>query len=291
MADVSVAASGRNIMTSIVIAAHNEERLIADCLDALMCDVGKAEIIVVANGCTDRTALVARAHPSVSVLELAEGSKPMALNAGDLVATSFPRIYLDADIVVPSGCVSGLVSALSATGALAAVPRRVVVTRGRPWPVKAYFSINERLPVYKESLFGRGMIALSESGRARFTDFPLMVADDLFLDSLFAPEEKVQVAAFAVNVETPARTSDLLRRLERVRRGNAAMRQAGSRGQVDASIRVADRWAWIRDVVAGQPRLWPAGVVYGLLSVYASVAARLRPSTSLAWGRKSPSRR
>lgn len=279
---------GRGNVTSIVIAAHNEEPLIGACLDAVIRDADGAEIIVVANGCTDRTPEVARTHPGVAVLELAEGNKPEALNAGDRVATSFPRIYLDADIVVPSGCISGLVSALTNTGALAAVPRRAVVTQGRPWPVRAYFRVNERLPAYQEGLFGRGIIALSESGRARFNEFPLMVADDLFLDSHFAADEKIQVAAFTIEVETPARTGELLRRLERVRRGNAAMRQAGSRHEVDATIRSADRWSWLRDVVAGQPRLWPAGAVYGLMTVYASAAARFRSSsTSLDWGRTS----
>ena len=273
-------------MTSVVIAAHNEEAVLGACLDALNPGSDSApEIIVVANGCTDDTTSVARSHPGVVVVELDQGSKSLALNAGDSVADSFPRIYLDADIVVPAGCVDGLAEALAKPGILAAVPDRMMDTAGRPWPVRAFFAINERLPVFRDGLFGRGMIALSEEGRSRFEAFPVMVADDLFLDSLFEPSEKAHLSAFVVAVESPARTRDLVRRLVRVRRGNAAMRQAGSKGAVEAKVRKADRWAWLRHVVVPNPRLIPAAIVYVVLTSYAAVVARMTSSRSLDWGR------
>ena len=48
-------------MTSVVIAAHNEEALLGRCLDALLSDAepGEFEVVVVPNGCTDSTARVA----------------------------------------------------------------------------------------------------------------------------------------------------------------------------------------------------------------------------------------
>jgi glycosyltransferase involved in cell wall biosynthesis len=280
-------------MTSIVIAAHNEEAVLGACLDTL--DPGGTdsllEIIVVANGCVDATASVARTCAGVTVLELEQGSKPTALNSGDAVATSFPRIYLDADIVVPAGGVDALVEALDASGALAAAPDRVLNTAGRPWPVRAYFAISERLPVFRDALFGRGMIALSAEGRARFGTFPLMVADDLFLDSLFGPDERARVPAFAITIDSPFTTRALVRRLVRVRRGNAAMRRASELGIVEARVRRADRWAWLRDVVVPEPRLAPAGIAYAAITVLAALLARKGPATSLAWGRDESSRR
>ncbi len=118
------------------------------------------------------------------------------------------------------------------------------------------------------------MIVLSEAGRARFEQFPLMVADDLFLDSLFSAEEKVSVDAVEVVVAAPLRTRDLLRRLVRVRRGNAAMRAAGRAGQVQAHVRAADRFAWLRSVVLPHPHLAPAAVVYVVITAVAAVLAR-----------------
>src|SRR6185312_1201240 len=54
-------------MISVVIAAHNEARVIGGCLDALLADAGPddLDIVVVANGCTDDTAAVAARRPEV----------------------------------------------------------------------------------------------------------------------------------------------------------------------------------------------------------------------------------
>jgi len=278
-------------LVSIIVAAHNEEKILGATLDTLVSGSPDCEIIVVPNGCTDRTADVARSRPGVVVVEVEQGGKPLALNAGEAVATSFPRIYLDADIQVPAGGVAALAAALDQPGVLAAVPHRVLDTAGRPWPVRAYFAINERLPVFREGLFGRGMIALSAQGRARFGEFPTMVADDLFIDSLFEKAEKTHVRSVAVTVETPFSTGDLLRRLVRVRRGNAAMRAAGATGQVEASVRPADRWSWLRDVVAREPRLAPAGLVYAAITVVAALRARRGPLTAMTWGRDESTRK
>ena len=276
-------------MASIVLAAHDEAAVIGPTLDALRADAGDtAEIIVVANGCTDDTADVARRH-GATVVEVPEAGKAAALNAGDAVATSFPRLYLDADIAVPPGTVQALVDAL-ASGALAAVPARRLVLDGRPTLVRAYHLIQARLPVFRDGLFGRGLIALSEEGRSRFDTFPLMVADDLFLDSLFAPHERVLVAAVEVPVETPRSTGALLRRLVRVRRGNAAMRAAAASGLVGGQVRPAARWSWLTDVVRAEPRLAPAGLAYAGLSLAAAVGARRGSRGDLHWGRDASTR-
>ena len=90
-------------MPSVIIPAHNEEAVIGRCLGSLLAGApaGALEVIVVANGCSDRTATVASSFgPDVRVIELAEASKHAALNAGDSVATRFPRAFVDADIEV-----------------------------------------------------------------------------------------------------------------------------------------------------------------------------------------------
>lgn len=278
-------------MVSIVIAAHNEESTLGGTLAALLDGADDLDVVVVPNGCTDGTADVARSFAGITVVELEQGGKPLALNAGDAAARAFPRIYLDADIGVPPGGVQALVEALERPGILVAVPGRALDTAGRPWPVRAYFAINERLPVFRSGLFGRGMIALSQEGRARFGDFPLMVADDLFLDSLYAQHEKAHVDAVRVIVATPFTTRDLYRRLVRVRRGSAAMRQASRDGELSVAVRPADRWAWLREVVAKDLRLLPAGIVYAAITLTAAVAARRGPVTAMDWGRDDTTRR
>lgn len=278
-------------MVSIIIAAHNESALIGSTLDAALSDAPDAEVIVVPNGCTDDTARIARSRPGARVVEVAQGSKPLALNAGEAIATSFPRIYLDADIRVPPGTVAALEDALATPGVLAAVPGRRLNTQGRPWPVVAHSAIHSRLPVFRDGLFGRGLIAMSAEGRARFDRFPIMVADDLFIDSLFADHEKAHVDTVEVVIETPFTTGDLMRRLVRVRRGSAAMRLAARRGEISIPVRPADRWSWLVDVVAREPRLVFAGLGYATITAIAALLARRGRIETMEWGRDESTRR
>jgi glycosyltransferase involved in cell wall biosynthesis len=275
-------------VTSVVIAAHNEEAVIGRCLDALFADrpSGPLDVTVVANGCTDATARVASARAGVRVIDLPEAGKPGALNAGDAVAVGFPRIYLDADIVLSPGALDALVRALDADDPLlAAVPSRKLDVSGRPLLVRAYYAVNARLPAFRNSLFGRGAIALSAAGRARFDTFPAMTADDLFLDGLFGPGEKRELEGVTSLVATPRRTRDLVRRLVRVRAGNAAMRAT------NATVRAPVRSSWLRDVVLPRPWLAPAAACYVGITLVAALRARRQLRAGVqGWGRDESSR-
>ncbi|WP_194409698.1 glycosyltransferase family 2 protein [Microbacterium cremeum] len=276
-------------MVSIVIAAHNEEAVIGSCLEALRRATGPdAEIIVSANGCIDRTAEIARDHGAI-VVDRSTPGKPEALNAGDEHATGFPRVYLDADIRVPAHGVARLERLLEG-GALAAVPRRRVETSGRPLAVRAYFAINGRLPAFRDGLFGRGMIALSETGRRRFGQFPSLTADDLFLDAQFSSAEKAEADDVVVVVEAPRTTRALVNRLVRVRRGNAEMRSAAATGAVSGAVRESDRWAWLREVVLPHPHLAFAAVAYLMITLTAALRARGTRRGEGSWGRDESTR-
>lgn len=275
-------------MTSVVIAAHNEAAVIGDTLRALR--AGSAapdseapdnlDITVVANGCTDDTAAVARAAGGVRVVELDAPSKPAALNAGDEVAAGFPRVYLDADIQISASALATVTRVLDTH--LAAVPGRALDLAGRPLLVRAYYAIHSRLPVFTTGLFGRGVIALSGAGRARFDRFPEVMADDLFLDSQFTHAEKCVVDEVTSRVATPLRTGDLIRRLVRVRAGNATLRAS-------ATVRPAARLSWLWDVVLPRPWLAPAAVCYVGITLTAALLARRRRSAT-TWGRDESSR-
>lgn len=275
-------------MVSVVIAAHNEEAVLGACLDSLRTQTGSGslDIVVSANGCTDSTALVALTG-GARVVERAEAGKAGALNVGDAIADGYPRIYLDADIVPSAGAIDALVAELDRGDVLAVVPRRRLDTTGRPWPVRAYFAVNGRLPAFRNGLFGRGMIALSAEGRARFAEFPALIADDLFLDAQFSPAEKAEVPGAVVTVETPRTTRDLLRRLVRVRRGNAELR--GASASTGVGVRPSDRTAWLREV-AREPRLYPAAIPYVAITLLAAVLARRTARPGTAWGRDDSTR-
>ncbi|WP_345801199.1 glycosyltransferase family 2 protein [Microbacterium sp. AZCO] len=276
-------------MLSVIVAAHNEENGLGPCVDRLLAQgVPADEIVVIPNGCTDRTAQCAHDR-GVCVVERREPGKSAAINAGEPFAHGFPRIYLDADILVPDGALAAVEKELAEhPDVLAVAPARRMNTAGRPWAVRAYFAVNTQLPAFERSLFGRGMFALSEEGRKRFGEFPTLIADDLFVDSVFAPDEKAVVPEVAIVVEAPMTTRDLLARLERVRRGNSQMRAASQ--SLGISVRAADHWAWLRDVVLPHPRLWIAAVPYAVITAIAEHRAA-RPATgAAAWGRDESTR-
>ena len=286
-------------MTSIVIAAHNEAAVIRRCLDAVLADAapGEFDVTVVANGCTDGTARVAASIPGVRVLDLPSAGKVPALNAGDAVAVGYPRIYLDADIVIPAVGVRALRDALAfpdathAARVLAVTARREFDVSRSPLLVRSYYAINARLPVVQNALFGRGVVALSAEGRSRFERFPDVINDDLFLDSLFAAAEKREVGSVCSRIAAPRRTRDLLRRLVRIRRGNASMRAAlAASGDIRDTGRRGARTSWLRDVALRDPALIPAAACYAAITITAAIIARFPQRPGAAWGRDDSSR-
>jgi len=79
---------------SVVVPVHNEGPRLARNLQRMLAgDAGRRiDLVVVANGCTDDSADIARAaSPRVRVIEIPEASKIAALNAGDAVAEVYPR--------------------------------------------------------------------------------------------------------------------------------------------------------------------------------------------------------
>ena len=83
-------------MASIIIPAHNEENYIEKTLEA----VGdKQEVIVVCNGCTDKTFQVASKY-NCKVFNIKDKGVSMARNFGARQSTSDPLVFLDADIIV-----------------------------------------------------------------------------------------------------------------------------------------------------------------------------------------------
>jgi glycosyltransferase involved in cell wall biosynthesis len=263
-------------MTSIIIPAHNEAGRIGENLAVLTDGLppDEFEVIVVANGCTDSTVEDAKAIAGVLVLDLPAAGKAGALRAGDHAATHLSRIYLDADVPLSAREAQALARAVTQPGVHAATGRRLVITQGSALAVRGYYAVNRRLPVFNDGLFGRGVIALSAAGRSRFDEFPDLIADDLFLDSLFQRHEKRHLDDVVMTVTAPPRTAQLVRRLARVRSGNRTMRMV-------AAARPASNSSWLKDVVLLRPWLWPAGVCYAAVTLRAEMMSR---RASLSWG-------
>ncbi|WP_250034298.1 glycosyltransferase family A protein [Paractinoplanes maris] len=266
--------------------AFNEEAGIGTALQALTDTTQHdLEIVVAANGCTDRTAEVARAY-GVRVVEIATPSKTAALNAADELATGDVLVYLDADVPVDVVLLQRLADEVARPGIEAAVPRPAVDTSASTWPVRAFYAVNSRLPVFRGHLFGRGVIAVSSRARSRFARFPEITADDMFLDAVVAPGEKAEID-IPVRVVAPRTTGDLVRRVARARDGNAEFgRYLQAHPEGVATPAEPDSTSWLRDVVLRRPWLLPSAVVYVTVVI---LAERKRRSASWdvrsGWGR------
>lgn len=217
-------------MTSIVIPAHNEAQVIGRLLDSLLADSSEVEtdIVVVCNGCTDDTARIAAARgPRVRVVEIPVPSKHAALRAGDDHARGFPRLYVDADVVIGSADVRALTEPLDddTSGILATAPERRIPLASCAWRVRAYYRVWQRLPAVREGLFGRGVIAVSKAGHARLAALPPLMADDLAASLAFAPEERLVVDTAQVVVQPPRTWPDLIKRRIRAAVSTAQVEQ------------------------------------------------------------------
>lgn len=277
---------------SVIMPAFNEATGIGAILRRLLASSqfdADLEIVVVANGCTDDTAAVARSF-GVHVLEIPTASKAAALNAADQVVDGDVRIYVDADAPVTAELLRQLAAAVRRPGVAAAVPRPVIDTAGSAWPVRAYYAVNSRLPVFRGRLFGRGIIALSAEARSRFHQFPDITADDMFLDAMAGAEEKVEIDT-VVPVRAPRRTGDLVRRVARAREGNAEfwrfVRSAAPEYGLPADpVPGPSSWSWLRHVLLRSPSLLPAAVCYVAIVVLAEVMRRSPGWTARSgWGR------
>ncbi len=247
------------------------------------------EVIVVPNGCHDRTADVAREF-GVVVAEIDEASKTAALNRGDELAAGRVRVYLDADIAATPDLVDELVRTLDRPGVLAAVPRMTIDASASTWPVRAYYRVNERLPVFTNRLFGRGVICLSPAARALFGQFPDLIADDMFVDAVVPADAKVEIDQPIV-VTAARRVPELVRRLARAAEGNAEFWRFAATSPVPLADPVAGSspMSWLRDVVSRSPRLWPAAACYVAITVAARARRRLPGwSARAGWSLRTP---
>ena len=267
MADLSVPIAA--VSYNIIIPAYNEETVVGRLLDALSApSTTQAHVVVACNGCQDRTAEVAASY-DVTVLDLSLASKAAALNAADAVVDhALSTFYVDADVVVSRAVLDQLAVLLDEGRFLAVTPEAVPQCVGRPYPVRAFYRIWQRLP-YATSERLAGVIGLSSKGRARFDRFPDAIADDLYLQTRFAQSERCIVSGTSFSMEAPHQTREWLRVLTRVHLGNAQLARQGTSNPTQGSQPLVA-------LVTGQPESLPDALVYVALTVLAKQRARRR---------------
>lgn len=266
-------------MFTVIIPAHNEEAVIAHSLGALTADMrpGEMQIIVACNACKDRTAELARGFAGVTVLETATPGKPNALNMADRAAKHFPRIYLDADVCMSAATARELARVLRGGVIHAAAPQLQVDLEGRSWLLRSYYRIWTLLPYCTQGMVGSGVYALSKQGRARFGDFPEILAEDEFIRMMFTLNERQTLPKHSFTVAAPTSFGSLLMLRRRWERANRQIDNTykGLRSNDQRSYK-----PFFRQLLSS-PTLWPAFVVYA----YAIASSRLWAAAQLRFAK------
>jgi glycosyltransferase involved in cell wall biosynthesis len=260
-------------MVSIVIPAHNEAPVIGRLIGQILLSShsGEFEIIVVANGCTDNTAEVAAGiSPFIQVISIPIASKSDALAVGNRMATSFPRLYVDADVELGGEDIRILAEALSRPGVLCAGPERAYQTEGRRWQVRWYYSIWTRLPEVRRGMFGRGVIGVSAEGLARMETLPTLMADDLAASLAFSPEERMIAPGAHVLIHPPRTFGDLLRGRTRAVMGADEVEAIATGLNATARTRMGD----IVKIVCRAPHRAPQAALFLGVALLARSRAR-----------------
>ncbi|QEO16224.1 glycosyltransferase [Agromyces intestinalis] len=268
---------------AVIIPAHDESAVIGRTLRSLapLAAHTGIEVIVVCNGCSDDTASVAREFEHVRVEEIAEASKTAALNAGDRIAASWPRLYLDADIEIAPESVIAVFDALEEPGLLAARPSYVYDTSGATAPVRGYYRARSRIPAPASRLWGAGGYAANEFGHRRLPEFPSVTADDSWFDAQFDETEKRVIATWPMRVRTPRDTEGLLAVLTRQRRGYVELGIPSSAGP---------RGVALLSSVRGPRSLLDLVWYVGLTAVSRRRAEKILRTNQRAWERDASSR-
>lgn len=270
-------------VASVVVPAHDEARVIARCLEALLCDAepGEFEIVVVANGCSDETAASARSAAAwlghaVRVVELVEASKAAALRAADAVASTFPRVYVDADVICSTATLRLLAAALEQPGVDLAVPQRHIDLSGATRGARLYYTTWSSLPRVRLMLAGRGCYALSRTGHQQLGQFPARVADDRFVTTR-VPRAAARVVEGPVRIFPPGDLRSVLSVRTRVYAGNLQL--GADEGTVHSSVRPLLR-------SMARPGAWSGAAVYAGVTALAKVRARVAVRRGdVPWGR------
>ena len=275
----------------MVVPAHNEGAGIRRLLDALtapgaVVGLGRLEVVVVCNGCTDDTAEIARAYGDVQVIEIEEPSKAAAMVVGDEAATCPYRAYVDADIVIDRPGLGALLAALDAEVGVAAPGRRLAMA-GAGLGVHWYYAVWVRLPSVESGVFGRGVVVLSPEGNGRVRALPRVMSDDLAASEAFKPGERRVLDTVQAVIDVPRTMDDLVRRRIRIATGNAQLDGLGLRSD-QARTRLSD----LGRIAVADPTM-PFKVTFFLaVTAVARIGARrrIRRADFTTWLRDSSSR-
>ncbi len=281
---------------SVIIPAHNEsatiERGLRDVL-AQADDGLDIEIIVVANGCTDDTVVIAEglvaefaaAGVELSVYDDPEPGKTAALNFGDQCAGGDVLFYCDSDIAMAPGSLAAMTAALEDPDTqLVSATQRCVPPENRV--VRGWARCYHASPYQRGDDVVHGLFGVTRAGRNRFGPFPETMADDRYLSLNFSRTERRRVPEAVIDIRYTESPRELVDQQARWVANNADIDERFPELLADnAPGHNAGRWPYFE-------RPWPNLVdvaCYAAVSLAARLRVLLRRDQILGrWDRARP---
>ncbi|MDE2079239.1 MAG: glycosyltransferase family 2 protein [Patescibacteria group bacterium] len=148
---------------SFVIPAYNEEGYLSACLKSVQKEITEsgvdAEIIVVNNASTDKTAEVARSFKDVRVVDEPRKGLSQARQTGFAASSGELIANIDADTIVPPGWIKKVLKAFTQNGRLAALSGPYIYY-DLPWyvgmMVRLFYIVGYAVYAIGYGLFGFG---------------------------------------------------------------------------------------------------------------------------------------
>lgn len=263
-------------LCSVIIPAHNEASVIDATLAAIAAgQCADIEIIVIANGCKDKTAERAKAHKGVTVMDIPQGNKTAALNLGVTAASSEILVFLDADIRTNIWAVRTLARALSCGENRMAYGNASFQTRSCHWTVRAFYRAWMLNPYFDHHKVG-GFFALTREAFTMMGGFPDLTNDDEYVRRHMLGRS-VFMAHAPYEVKAPKTLSSLIAVRSRVYRGNDEL---GRRVEGYARHRRWKKALIFACRLLMRPTVWPG------MGVFLWVALRARLNV---WIQRNPS--
>jgi glycosyltransferase involved in cell wall biosynthesis len=286
--------SSLSVALSVIIPAHDEEAVIGACLRSLAGQdhEGPAQVVVVANGCRDATAVVARGFRTtlgergieLAVLELPRRrSLRHSTRATRRPATTI-ACTLDADIELSPNALTSIAAAFTAGSTCICAPRIVLVATG--YLANVYARIWGRLPYVAGEVIGAGVYAARGDARRRWGLVPDIGADDKFARLHFEHGERRVLMDSQFTAYLPAGTRELVRVRGRWIRNNRELR----RRFPELTANDKRRFAGLVAFVCRNPALWKDMPAFLLLYGCAEIAAVVEPAGD-RWPRAERARR
>jgi len=225
-------------MFSIVIPAHNEEKLLTKSLKYLLADndLKNCELIVVCNGCSDGTvdsvtqfdtdfsSELSEKQISLLIIDEAKASKTNAINIGTNKSQFDTCILLDADILVRGNDLNQLIKVLSEQDLHAASPKLCFNYQNSSFWVRQYFEL-VKYSNYNQNHRLSNVIALSKKGLTKLGQLPEVIADDEYIRRQFKSSEYAIIPSLSFDFICPKTIKNLIQVMKRVERGNLQLAQ------------------------------------------------------------------